>query len=59
MSQGKNEEEARRNIKDAIVSVLLMRMGMLVAEGTSPEASVNAGSAEESYRLKEPELVAV
>ena len=57
MSQGRTEEEARKNIRDAIVSVLAVRVGMLVAD-TSADLHRAPEASEEEYRLKS-ELVAV
>jgi predicted RNase H-like HicB family nuclease len=63
MSQGRTTEEARRNIVDAMRSVLAVRMGTFVSEACShnerPRHYYGHGSREESFRLKEPELIAV
>src|ERR1039458_9574806 len=57
MSQGKTKEEANRNIVDAIKSVLMVRMGQLLSESAPHERNTGDPGEEESFRVKDPELV--
>jgi len=56
MSQGKTREEASKNIADAILAVLTVRMQQFVSK-SGPE-SFEPSEDEETFRI-EPELVAV
>jgi len=57
MSQGKTREEARKNILDAMKSVLVVRIEQLIDQGPSGH-SHRRGASEESFRF-EPELISV
>jgi predicted RNase H-like HicB family nuclease len=57
MSQGKTRQEANRNIRDAIKSVLMVRMGQILSEGAPHERHAGDQEEEESFRVKGPELV--
>lgn len=60
MSQGRNREEASRNIRDAIQSVLMVRLGQFVTEGERCNCRpVPASLKEEKIRVKGPELISV
>lgn len=56
MSQGKTEEEARRNIVDAIQSVLAVRLQQFLSESWRTDSSLVGIKAEETFRIKAPEL---
>ena len=58
MSQGKTKAEANRNIKDAITSVLMVRMGQVLTEAGWPEHNMD-GADEQSFRVQGPELISV
>ncbi len=59
MSQGKTREEAARNIRDAIESVLIVRMGQFSQETAPNDYCSKAYEGEESFRVKGPELISV
>jgi len=59
MSQGRTKEEAARNIRDAIESVLLVRMGQFSQEIIPSECCTEDYEGEESFRVKGPELISV
>jgi predicted RNase H-like HicB family nuclease len=59
MSQGKTKKEAVRNIRDAIESVLVVRMGQFAQEGASNGCSAENYEGEKSFRIKGPELISV
>ena len=59
MSQGKTREEATRNLKEAIESVLVVRMSQLIGEIPTNDDDRAGSAGEGSLRLKAPELVCV
>jgi predicted RNase H-like HicB family nuclease len=59
MSQGKTTEEAGQNIKDAIKSVLSVRMGQLLSETVPNERNADDLAGEKSFRIEYPELISV
>lgn len=59
MSQGRTKEEAVRNIRDAIESVLVVRMGQFAQEAASNGCGMQNSEGEESFRVKGPELISV
>lgn len=60
MSQGRTREEASRNIRDAIRSVLMVRLGQLMTEGQSVGCRPRPGAIrEERLRVKDPDLISV
>jgi predicted RNase H-like HicB family nuclease len=59
MSQGKTKEQAARNIRDAIESVLIVRMGQFTPETPSDERDESDSAGEETFRVKGPELTSV
>jgi predicted RNase H-like HicB family nuclease len=59
MSQGKTNEEAVRNITDAIESVLMVRMAQFLSQPVPHEHNEDDLAGEESFRVKGPELIAV
>lgn len=58
MSQGRTKEEAARNIRDAIQSVLMLRMGQLLHESPSIGCRPGNYQGEESFQVN-PELTPV
>jgi predicted RNase H-like HicB family nuclease len=58
MSQGRTKEEAARNIRDAIQSVLMLRMGQLLQESPSIGCCPANYKGEESFQIN-PELTPV
>ena len=60
MSQGKTKEEAARNIRDAIQSVLSVRLGQVMAESQGTTYRQQSKTIrEETLRVKDPELISV
>jgi predicted RNase H-like HicB family nuclease len=59
MSQGRTKKEATRNIRDAIESVLVVRMGQFAQEVASNGCGAENYEGEESFRVKGPELISV
>jgi predicted RNase H-like HicB family nuclease len=60
MSQGKTKLEASRNIRDAIRSVLIVRLGQFVSEGQSSTARPQRDTfEEEKLQVKGPDLISV
>lgn len=59
MSQGRTKEEAARNIRDAIQSVLSVRMGQLLQGSVSAECCPGDYKGEESFVVSGPELTPV
>ena|ERR1039458_10446536 len=59
MSQGKTKEEAARNIRDAIESVLIVRMGKFSQDIATSGCCTENYEGEESFRVKGPELISV
>ena len=58
MSQGRTMEEAARNIRDAIQSVLMLRMGQFLQESPSIGCCAGNYKGEESFHIN-PELTPV
>lgn len=59
MSQGRTKKEAARNIRDAIESVLVARMGQFTLEAASNGCGAENYEGEVSFRVKGPELISV
>lgn len=60
MSQGKTKEEALRNIRDAITSVLIVRMqGQFRSDFNRSERCREEMIDCETFRVKDPELTSV
>jgi predicted RNase H-like HicB family nuclease len=59
MSQGRTKKEAVRNIRDAIESVLVVRMGQFAQEDVSNGCGAENYEGEKSFRIKGPELISV
>jgi predicted RNase H-like HicB family nuclease len=59
MSQGRTKKEAVRNIRDAIESVLVVRMGQFAQEAASNGCGAENYEGEESFRVKGLELISV
>jgi len=58
MSQGKTKAEANRNIRDAIQSVLMVRLGQFLSESVPCDRSADDRWEQETFRVESPELVA-
>lgn len=58
MSQGKTKQEAIENIRDAISSVLVVRLGQFIGNPRAINGDAQ-DDGEEMFRVKEPELVSV
>jgi predicted RNase H-like HicB family nuclease len=57
MSQGKNEDEAKRNIIDAIQSCLAVRIEQMLRESCQNPTNLVGIEAQENLRIKPLELV--